>query len=223
MQILTINVVLAVLPALYLLVRFYRKDTYQREPGRLVIFACLTGIAVIFPVALLETVLASVAADMSLIGYALFMGFVTAALVEETSKYLVVVLLLRPRSAFDETTDGIVYTIAASMGFALFENIMYSAQSPVTVALLRGITAVPLHAVASGIMGYYIGAAKFETSVSSLKGLVIAVMIHGLYNFLLMTQSLLGFLIIPLLWSSWKHLNRLYRRAQLEDRYYGRS
>ncbi len=90
---------------------------------------------------------------------------------------------------FDEVMDGIVYTVVASLGFACFENVMYVMSGGVGVALTRAFTAVPLHAFCSGIMGYYIGMAKFDQANQKKyfrKGLFIAILTHGLYDFLLL-------------------------------------
>jgi len=128
-----------------------------------------------------------------------------------------------PRKEFDEVADGIIYTIGASMGFAILENIMYSIGAHPVLLVVRGITAVPLHAIASGIMGYYLGRSKFEHPSIRFTGLAYAVIIHGTYNFLLFTSSFLSILIIPLLIISWKRLRKLASQALLEDRFFGRS
>lgn len=223
MTMILINTMLAIAPALFLLYYFYRKDTLRPEPKQLVFKALLLGILIVIPVGIIETLLSPITRGQPMIIYALVTGFGIAAVVEEGFKYFVVTRWIVPNKAFDETTDGIVYTIAASMGFALFENIMYSYQAPVSTALLRGFTAVPLHAIASGIMGYYIGANKFDKNISRSRGLFLAIMIHGLYDFFLMSETLLAFLIVPVLWIGWKRLQRLFTKAQTEDRYYGRS
>jgi RsiW-degrading membrane proteinase PrsW (M82 family) len=223
MNILFVNTLIAAVPAIVILIYFYRKDTFRPEPKKLVFISFVYGIIIILPAAVLELLLIPITSGMPQFSYALITGFGIAALVEEGLKYLIVVKWVVPRPEFDEITDGIVYTVAASMGFALFENILYSLNAPVSTALLRGVTAVPLHAAASGIMGYYLGAAKFNSAESSKKGLLFAVLIHGAYNFLLMTETLLGLLIVPVLLFSWKHLGKLYRKAQTEDRYFGRS
>ncbi len=218
-----ITILLAVAPALGLLYYFYKKDTLRPEPKGAIIKTVIFGIIIVAPVALIETLLSPITTGMSQFGYALVTGFIIAAGTEEGFKYLVIKRVTAKSASFDEVTDGIVYTIAISMGFALFENITYSVGDPLSTVLIRGITAVPLHALASGIMGYYIGSAKFNKEVSSRKGLFIAIGIHGLYDFFLMTETLLWVLIIPLLIISWRGLHRLYRQAQIEDRYYGRS
>ena len=149
-------------------------------------------------------------------------AFIVAALVEEGIKLLTVRFYIYSKPEFDEITDGITYTITASLGFACFENILYSTGGLATV-LLRGFTAVPLHAIAAGIMGYYIGYSKFSGTNQIIKGLFLAVLIHGLYDFFLFTNSALGYLVLPLLALGWMSLRRLHKKALALDRMAGRS
>ena len=144
------------------------------------------------------------------------------ALVEEGVKLFVVRSFLFNRREFGKVTDGVVYTITASMGFACFENIMYSFGSPLTL-FIRGFTAVPLHAFASGIMGFCIGKARYSPGHWMLGGLMAAVVIHGLYDFFLFTGGWMSLLVLPLLVFSGIQLFRLIRLAQEEDRREGRS
>ena len=86
-----------------------------------------------------------------------------------------------------------VYTIIVSMGFATMENLLFLLRGGIGQAVLRTITALPLHALSAGIMGYYIGKAKFvEVRINkykiSFKGLLFVILIHGTYNFLLSTK-----------------------------------
>ena len=61
---------------------------------------------------------------------------------------------------------------------------MYSDQS-FQIAILRAISAIPLHASCGVIMGYYIGLYAFKgKKIELLKALVIPVFIHAFYNFL---------------------------------------
>jgi RsiW-degrading membrane proteinase PrsW (M82 family) len=97
---------------------------------------------------------------------------------------------------------------------------------------MRAVTAVPLHATASGLMGYHVGRAKFAANPGAERrlqnrGLAVAVLIHGTYNFLLFMGpawgpvSTLG--IVPLLIVSFFVLRRRIRMAVNDDRAAGRS
>ena len=89
-----------------------------------------------------------------------------------------------------------------SMGFATFENILYVAESGVQTAWLRMFTAVPMHAAFAVIMGYYMGVQKFFGKKNyALIGLLLASLLHGVYDFVLMHPgldegtSIMGFLL----------------------------
>jgi len=222
MRYLVLNIFLAVIPALILLILFYNKDKQKKEPVSLVLKVFIFGFISVLPAILIEMLLAYFIPDRSQIFNIIFRAFIIAALVEEGIKLKTVTLTVYNNNNFDEVTDGIVYTITASLGFAVFENIFYSF-GPVSTLLIRGMTAVPLHAIASGIMGYYIGKSKFEDSNLKYKGLAIAVLIHGFYDFSLFYGSWLPVLIIPLLIISGAVLLKLYKSALKNDRTFGRS
>ena len=210
------NIGLAAVPSVLIIVYIYRKDRGRKEPKTLVFASFVFGFFAVVPAILIELIFSALGSSFTGIFYILFRAFVIAALVEEGVKLAVVRLYLYPRKAFDEVSDGIFYTIAASLGFAFFENILYSFGSPLLM-LIRGATAVPLHVAASGILGYYIGMTKITGKKQITKGLLSAVLIHGLYDFLLFTDTLLGLLVIPLLVGSIFALRSLYRKAQRFD------
>jgi RsiW-degrading membrane proteinase PrsW (M82 family) len=143
-----------------------------------------------------------------------------AGLCEEYIKLQIVKNYAYCKPSFDEIMDGIVYTSVASMGFACMENILYVMNDAWHTAIARGFTAVPLHAVCSGMMGY-IGRAKFANTKEQekfliYKGLWQAVAIHGLYDFLLFISpkvgSIFSVIIVPLIF--WTYL-RLKSRIRL--------
>ncbi|HAK45524.1 MAG TPA: PrsW family intramembrane metalloprotease [Spirochaeta sp.] len=219
---LLINILLAIIPALGLVFYFHRRDSQKKEPISLIWKIFIIGFFSVFPAVVIELVLEEFTGMGNTLQALFARAFIVAALVEEGIKLSVVRLFVYKRSEFDEITDGIVYAITASMGFACFENILYSTGGLATV-LLRAFTAVPLHAIASGIMGYYIGYSKFSGTNTMIKGFLIAILIHGLYDFLLFTGTALGYLVIPLLIIGWIILKRLMKKALLIDRMTGRS
>jgi len=222
MKYLVLNISFAVIPAIILLIYFYNKDKQKKEPVSLVLKIFIFGFISVIPAIGIEMLLSSLIPDSTQLSNILIRSFISAALVEEYIKYKTVSLFALPNKNFDEIADGIVYTITASLGFAVFENIFYSF-GPVSTLILRGLTAIPLHAIASGIMGYYIGKSKFDNPNIRYKGLLWAVSIHGFYDFTLFFGSWLPLLIIPLLFFSGMALLRLYKSALIEDRNKGRS
>jgi RsiW-degrading membrane proteinase PrsW (M82 family) len=138
------------------------------------------------------------------------------------------------KDAFDEVMDGVVYTVVASLGFACMENILYVLPGGPLTALVRAFTAIPLHAFASGLMGYYIGRAKFAATPRQERalirtGLIVAVVIHGTYDFLLFASGsgLIGrwwsLGIVPLLFATLLALRSRVRRAKADDLHSGRA
>ena len=219
---LLINILLAVIPAFFLVVFFYRRDSQRKEPVILIWKVFVLGFFSVFPAIIIEMILEPFTFFSGTLQSTFAKAFIVAGLVEEGIKLAVVRFYVFNKTDFDEITDGITYTITASMGFACFENILYSTGDLSTV-MLRAFTAVPLHAIASGVMGYYIGYSKFSGTNQIAKGLLFAVLIHGLYDFMLFTNSILGYLVLPLLIVCWFILRKLHKTALRLDRMSGRS
>ncbi|QEN06555.1 PrsW family intramembrane metalloprotease [Oceanispirochaeta crateris] len=215
-----INFLLALIPALVLLGYFYKRDP-RPEPRKTVTKAFLWGIGATLPALIIELLFSSIIPEnLSPLALAAVKAFVIAALVEESCKMAVVNRYIFPLPEFDEVNDGIVYTMAAGLGFAFMENILYSMNSsnPWSLLIMRGITSVPLHGLASGLMGYYIGKAKFDQKDNRTFGLFLAIFYHGLYDFFLFTETWLAWLVIPLLLILYRHTRTLMSRAVREDR-----
>ncbi len=214
-----INFLLALLPALFLLNYFYKKDP-RPEPRATVTKAFLWGIAATLPALLIEILFSWLTPrGLSPLASAAVRAFLIAGLVEESCKMAVINKFIYPRPEFDEVNDGIVYTMAAGLGFAFLENILYSVNSDHgwSLLLIRGVTSVPLHGLASGLMGYYIGRSKFSQKDHRNRGLILAVLYHGLYDFFLFTGSAAGLLVIPLLVILFFHTMHKMKQAVNED------
>jgi len=83
-----------------------------------------------------------------------------------------------------------VYGVAASLGFAAYENIGYVLNfykdPSFNIAVVRAFSAVPMHALCGIIMGFLITQSIFEKQHNYLNlilALLIPVGLHGLYNF----------------------------------------
>jgi protease PrsW len=215
-----INFILALVPALILLGYFYKRDP-RPEPRQTVTKAFLWGIAATLPALLIEMLFTSLTpSGLHPLASAAIRAFLIAALVEESCKMAMVNKFIYPRPEFDEVNDGVVYTMAAGLGFAFLENILYSMNSSHSWSLLlmRGVTSVPLHGLASGLMGYYIGKSKFAQKDFRMVGLLWAVFYHGLYDFFLFTGTALAWLVIPLLLILYKHTKSKMDKAIQEDK-----
>ncbi len=187
---LPIALALALAPVFAIILYFYGRDKYDREPTKLLLKAFGLGLLSVFPAFAGGAFGSYLGFDISPnIGITFVYAFFVVALSEEVAKYLFLRYGLFPNPAFNEPYDGILYSVMVSMGFAAFENVLYVSEGGVGSAILRMFTAVPAHATFGAIMGYYVGMAKFDPknrTVLLAKGLGIAVFMHGLYDFLLM-------------------------------------
>lgn len=114
--------------------------------------------------------------------------FIVIAPVEEYLKYLVIKKKIYKNPEFNERLDGVIYGVIAGLGFASLENIMAALGNGPSVILFRFFTATLMHALTSGIVGYYLGRARFNPRKEKnliLRGLLIAIIIHGAYNFMI--------------------------------------
>ncbi|MDC7220761.1 MAG: PrsW family intramembrane metalloprotease [Spirochaetales bacterium] len=215
----------AFLPTFLVLRAFLKRDSQKAEPAGLIARTFFLGILSILPAVVMEMILSRMGVFLPPLWHNFFQAFLVAGLCEEAVKMWVVRGYTARRSGFDEITDGIVYTVTAGLGFAFYENMMYGMGSSNTVLLLllRGITSVPLHALSSGFMGYFIGRSYFTGKNYFGRGLFYAVLIHGLYDFILFSPLISDWLIIPLLIILYPLLFRLMRKAQNEDRQLGLS
>ena len=222
-----IPLIFAIIPSIFLVRYFYLKDINKPEPTRLIVKIFLIGVLSIIPIIFIELIIMGLIKPFinHVIIYSFLQAFIVAGFCEETLKLMVIKIFIYNNKHFDEVMDGIVYTIVASLGFACLENILYVIKGDLITALSRSFTAVPLHAFCSGIMGYYIGKSKFSKTNSKqyiLKGLAIAIFIHGSYNFSLFISSYYGhfysFLIFPILFISYKKLKFYINCAIIDDK-----
>lgn len=221
---LVLALALSAAPALVLLFWVHRRDKARPEPLGLVWKSALYGFLAVIPAAAIEILLGGVLDPSSTPGGRFLQAFLIAGLVEEGVKLVFLRVYLFRRPEFDERMDGIVYAICVSLGFAFVENFLYGYRDT-SLLILRGFTSVPLHAIATGIMGYWLGRAKIDGVRDGdprarkvwKRGLLLAVGFHGLYDFLLLTGSLAALLVFPLLILGWLGLNRLARKALALD------
>ena len=189
---------IAILPVVLLLAYIYKKDTHK-EPGNVLAKIFFFGVLTVIPAIILEIILAPFFPTENYKSIAaLFISvFIGIALVEETVKWLVIKLIIYKSKHFDETFDGIVYAVFASLGFACIENVLYVLLSGAGTGVIRAITAVPLHACTGITMGYFIGKAKLcarnndssKEFVNIALSLLVPTTIHTIYDFLIFTQK----------------------------------
>lgn len=206
------------LPALIFLVWVRAHERHRREPWRAVLGLFLYGatLGVVFAL-----ILASIL-DASLgVGSAFLAAVVAAPLVEELTKGLGLGLA---RRHIDEPEDGIVYGVSVGVGFAATETLLYalvafddtSLGSAIGLVLLRNFTSLLLHAGSSALLGF--GYARMRLSNGAWPNLIptylLAVLVHALYNGLVLTRTWLGIaaaflLVIAMTTLLRRHIRRL--------------
>ena len=82
--------------------------------------------------------------------------FIAVAMVEEGFKWLVLLAFTKKNKHYNSLFDGIIYSVFISLGFAGFENLLYTFKFGMETALIRMLTAVPIHLFCGVSMGYYL-------------------------------------------------------------------
>ena len=189
----------ALLPVFLILRYVYLLDRNEREPLGFVLKVVMYGAIFSVPCAAAERFLIPLIGifyDPATIQYAWMENTVGVALVEEFSKWLVLMLIVWKNKNFDYRYDGIVYAVSASLGFAALENVLYVLNYGTGVSIGRAIFAIPGHATFGVFMGFWLSRAKNfwlddkpnRMKICRLFALIIPMLIHGAYDFLLSEQ-----------------------------------
>ena len=189
----TLTMVVAAAPALFLITFFYLKDRYEREPLLHILIAFALGLYAMVAAHGLATLAESWISTRWLItaGEAgrLIDSFALAGFIEELSKWVVLMTAIYHWDEFDEPLDGVVYGVAVALGFATLENFLFVARLGLGVAWQRALFAVPAHALFGATMGYYAGRTKFDQGGKLWRDRVLClaapVAFHGIYNYAL--------------------------------------
>jgi len=186
----------ALLPVFIILWYVYSKDKVEREPIRMVIKVLICGAIFALPCIpcerLANAFLTGPYEEGSLLE-AWKKTFYGVALIEEFSKWLVLMIFVWKSPDFNYRYDGIVYAVTASLGFAAIENVGYIISFGTGVSISRALFAIPGHATFSVFMGFYLSRAKahFDKNQNVRKviclilSMLISVTVHAIYDFLL--------------------------------------
>lgn len=219
---------LSVLPAIAIVAYFYLLDRHEREPVRMILLCFIFGVISTYPALKMEEFgildIYVTASDNFLMTFTF--AFLIVAFSEELMKFIFLRYYIFNKADFNEPLDGIVYSIAISMGFASMENILHIVirtedfKEALEIGYSRTLTAVPAHAAFAMSMGYFTGLAKkqeYRKSILLMAGLSSAIFLHGLYDFFIFlewTESLTAYtfatLIIALLagkYLTFKHIH----------------
>lgn len=219
---LILSLLVALAPVVFLFWYFNHRDKYEPEPKRKILKIFGFGALMVIPAALIETLFINLVGQVTggLINI-LIISFLIVAPVEEILKYLAVRRWIYRSLEFNEIMDGIVYTVSASLGFAALENILYVLPLGLSTGIVRAFLAVPGHACFGALMGYYIGKAKFNPAKKGLyifRGIIYAILCHGLYDFLLLTRSSFSSFVVLLLVVLFLWIRIQLKKAEIDSR-----
>ncbi|MCT9096620.1 PrsW family intramembrane metalloprotease [Haloarchaeobius sp. HME9146] len=188
---------LSVVPAALLVGYIWYDDPTLRQSLRSLVMTFVLGVLFAGFAAIVNTALSGLFGLIPVVGLALYF-FLVVGPVEELVKWLAVRLYAFRSIEFHAVIDGAVYGAVAGLGFATIENAIYITRvylevasvgvnvvpSTINIASVR-LLAGPGHVIYSAFAGYYLGLAKFNPENRGpivVKGLLIAALVHGLYN-----------------------------------------
>ncbi len=205
------SIVAAVVPMVGFLWVAWWLDRYDREPVWLVLMTFAWGALIATLLSLVGNTLMDLAIGLAFGPAAA--GMVTPVLVapaiEEPTKAAILLLVVRSRR-FDNATDGIVYGVAAGLGFGMTENLLYfitaarvASFDPLSGTLAWAATVFArtffsalMHASASALVGAALGLSRFWhralRPLGLIAGLALAMGMHALWNGLLTAASVKG-------------------------------
>lgn len=195
--------IIAVLPSIVWLLFYLRKDKHP-EPNRMVIKIFLLGVLGTLAALGLQLLHLEILKKLSLQNI-IILVIAGMAFIEEYVKYFVVKVGVLKSQEFDEPIDAMLYLIIAALGFAAGENILFlnnlyvigvPLNEMAAITFGRFISAVFLHTLASGIIGYFLArslllkpaspAGRHERKSFVGLGIIIASCLHGIYNYIIM-------------------------------------
>ncbi len=222
------------IPTLFWLWFWLREDAARPEPKTLIASAFVAGMVVVWPVLLLQTYGAERFADEH-------MRLLVWVAVEEILKYAGAIVIVLWHRAVDEPIDLVIYMITIALGFAALENGLFIfnplssgeiAQSVLT-GHFRFVGATLLHVLSSATVGVCMAFAfymrKWWRVFYATLGLILAIVLHALFNFSIMNASggqvltvflfvWIGVIVLFLIFEKLKLFERRHRRAEKRTR-----
>ncbi len=199
---------IAALPVFLIAFYIYKKDK-DKEPSGLLAKLFFAGIASTFLTLFISVILSIIIpffkGDISNYNtIEIFMyAMIGVALIEESSKWIMLYFFSYNDKAFDELYDMIVYATFVTLGFAFFENLLYvgssNLQQGIFIGILRALISVPGHACDGIFMGYYLGLSKIAERNGNFHlkkkniflSILIPTLLHGVFDFCLFSKNYL--------------------------------
>lgn len=196
-----------ILPALLWLWFWRKEDRLHPEPRRQVALVFLSGmLAVIMVLPLERFIFSLVGNNINNLTIALW------ASAEEIFKFLAVYLVAFRSREMDEPIDASLYMITGALGFSALENTFFLwhliddglfTQSIIT-GNMRFLGATLLHTASSACIGILYGLAFYKKCLTRkiilLLGLLVAIVLHTIFNLLIINAGKNIFFIFAGIW-----------------------
>ena len=190
--------IISIAPSIAFLMWIYFKDKYEKEPIKFLAKLFFIGVLISIPAIVIEDILLKINIKNEYISLA-YIAFIVAASTEEILKAIVLITYTLKSRNYTEKLDGIVYSIFITLGFATVENIIYifyeNYLNLFEIGLSRALISIPAHIMFAINMGYYLSMYKFNSQskyknrIYLLKTIVIPIILHGFFDFILMLNS----------------------------------
>ena len=240
-----IYIFFGVLPSIIWLSYYLRKDLHP-EPKKMILKIFFWGVLITLPVFFVQIGAAYLLGKTHLgaLATTLVYWFLIISLSEEFFKYLVVKMKVMNSPDLDEPLDIMLYMVVAALGFAALENILYLfapidqlslnavLSRTLLITIIRFIGATFLHTLCSAIIGYAIAISLLDEKnriLEATSGVIVAVLLHGFYDFSIMTLATPISVIIPvviiitlafIVFSGFERLKKLKGITRLNASYY---
>lgn len=116
-------------------------------------------------------------------------SFIGVSLIEETSKWLWLVIVFSRWPVINFYSDGILAACAIAAGFNLVEGNLYAVMETDSVNMvIRSFTAVPVHFLFAIVMGFLYARHRIDGKGYLWFSILIPIILHGLYDFFILQQ-----------------------------------
>ena len=182
-----------VFPSLLWLWFWLKQDKKRPEPRGMIMLAFIIGM-----------IAAPIVLPFEKLSDTYFSGTVVIVLwsvLEEIFKYILAYFIILKRKAVDEPIDVVIYMITVALGFAALENTLFlinpimdgNFMNTVINGNLRFLGVTLLHTLSSAIVGVMIALSFYKKKIFkktyALYGLILAILLHSLFNFFIIKGS----------------------------------
>lgn len=185
---------LGLLPS-FIWLSFFLKEDIHPEPRRMVFYVFLFGIIAAVVSFAIQAVLNNYLESQGIF-FTATLPTIAFAAIEEVLKFFFVFLAVRKSKFFDEPMDAMIYMVTGAAGMAATENVALMLNDNIdggriNVLILRFLGATLLHIFSSALVGFYWakGLVKNKVFMFIPVGLILAVVLHSAFNYLIITLN----------------------------------